>query len=181
MRILRDVEGGVLWLMADNPWAAANLRKEARARGIDEGRLVFAPRVPLARHLARHRLADLFLDTLPYNAHTTASDALWMGLPVLTCIGESFAGRVAASLLHAVGMPDLVAATLDAYEERATALARDPRSLSAIRERLAGHLRDAPLFDAGVFARDLETAYRAMHARKLAGLLPDHIDAGEAI
>jgi len=181
MRILRDVDGSVLWLMEDNAWAAANLRKEARARGVDEERLVFARRVPLAQHLARHRLADLFLDTLPYNAHTTASDALWMTLPVLTCIGESFAGRVAASLVHAVGMGELVVVTLDEYEARATALARDAQALAALRDKLAASLRGAPLFDARAFTRDLEAAYRAMHARRLAGLPPDHIDAGEAI
>jgi protein O-GlcNAc transferase len=181
MRILREVEGSVLWLMQDNAWAAGNLRKEAHARGVDARRLVFARRVPLAEHLARHRIADLFLDTLPYNAHTTTSDALWMGLPVLTCLGESFAGRVAASLLKAIGMPELVAATPVEYEERAVALARDPRALRALRDKLAVQLRAAPLFDAGRFARDLENAYRAMHARMLAGLPPDHIDAGEAI
>ena len=177
MRVLRDVEASVLWLMEDNPWAAASLRKEARARGVDPARLVFARRVPLAEHLARHRLADLFLDTLPYNAHTTASDALWMGLPVLTCIGESFAGRVAASLLHAVAMPELVVASLDEYEARAIALARDAQALSSIRDKLAAHLRDAPLFDAAGFTRDLERAYAAMHARRLSGLPPDHIES----
>jgi predicted O-linked N-acetylglucosamine transferase (SPINDLY family) len=178
MRILREVGGSVLWLMEDNPWAAANLREEARARGVDPARLVFARRVPLAEHLARHRLADLFLDTLPYNAHTTASDALWMGLPVLTCRGESFAGRVAASLLDAVAMPGLVAATLDQYEQRAVALARDAHALQSLRDRLAANLRGAALFDAGTFTRDLEKAYRAMHARALAGSAPDHLEIG---
>jgi predicted O-linked N-acetylglucosamine transferase (SPINDLY family) len=178
-RILREVDGSVLWLMEDNEWAAANLRSEAGARGVDPERLVFARRVPLAQHLARHRLADLFLDTLPYNAHTTASDALWMGLPVLTCRGESFAGRVAASLLEAVGMPELVVPTLDAYEKRAVELARDTEEFSALRRKLAANLRDAPLFDGGVFTRDLERAYRAMHERRLAGLPPESIDLRE--
>ena len=126
----------------------------------------------------RHRLADLFLDTLPYNAHTTASDALWMGLPVLTCRGESFAGRVAASLLDAVAMPELVVATLDEYEQRAVALARDAQGLRALRDTLAANLHDAPLFDAAAFTRDLEKACRAMHDRALAGLPPDHLDIG---
>jgi predicted O-linked N-acetylglucosamine transferase (SPINDLY family) len=175
-RILRGVDHSVLWLIADNAWAASNLRKEAHARGVDPARLVFAPRVPLEAHLARHRLADLFLDTLPYNAHTTASDALWMGVPVLTCMGESFAGRVAASLLHAVGMPELVMPTLEAYEARAVELARDTQALRAVRDALAAKLRDAPLFDGRRFARDLEAAYRAMHARHAAGLPPDHIE-----
>jgi len=181
MRILRSVDGSVLWLMEDNPWAAANLRKEARARDVDPARLVFARRVPLAQHLARHRIAGLFLDTLPYNAHTTASDALWMGLPVLTCIGESFAGRVAASLLNAVGMPELVVATLGEYEERATALGRDAQALSALRSKLSASLAAAPLFDGKSFTRDLERAYRTMHERRLGGLPPGHIDLGEAI
>lgn len=178
MRILGAVDGSVLWLMQDNPWAAENLRKEARARGVAPERLVFARRVPLAGHLARHRLADLFLDTLPYNAHTTASDALWMGLPVLTCLGESFAGRVAASLLGAVGMEELVTDSPHAYEARAVDLARDARALSVLREKLLRNLQGAPLFDAGHFARGLEGAYRAMHERALAGLPPDHLAVG---
>ena len=181
MRILREVDRSVLWLMKDNPWAAANLRKEALARGVDAARLVFARRAPLPAHLARHHLADLFLDTLPYNAHTTASDALWMGLPVLTCLGDSFAGRVAASLLTAAALPELVAATLDAYEARAIALARNAKVLALLRDKLARSVREARLFDGAAFARDIEAAYRAMHARRIAGLPPDHIAAGEAI
>src|SRR5262249_17756404 len=113
MRLLRTVDGSVLWLLRDNSSAEANLRKEAVAQGIDPARLVFGSRMPLKDHLARQRLADLFLDTLPINAHTTASDALWAGLPLLTCCGESFAGRVAASLLNAVGLPELVTHNLD--------------------------------------------------------------------
>ena len=116
MAILGQVEGSVLWLLEDNARAAENLRKEAAARGVDPKRIVFAKRVPLADHLARHRLADLFLDTLPYNAHTTASDALWAGLPVLTRTGETFAGRVATSLLNAIGLPELVTRTREEYE-----------------------------------------------------------------
>jgi predicted O-linked N-acetylglucosamine transferase (SPINDLY family) len=173
MRILREVEGSVLWLMEDNRWAARNLRGHAVVHGVDPARLVFAPRVPISDHLARHRLADLFLDTLPYNAHTTASDALWMGLPVLTCLGDTFAGRVAASLLRAAGVPELVAPTLDDYEARAVALARDPAALAAIRRRLDA--ATAP-FDAATFTRDLERAYRTMAARQRAGLAPAHVD-----
>ena len=123
MRILKQVEGSVLWLLEDNETAANNLRREAEARGVEPARLVFARRMPLPEHLARHRAADLFIDTLPYNAHTTASDALWAGLPVLTRIGESFAGRVAASLLNAVGLPELITATQEQYEAMAVALA----------------------------------------------------------
>ena len=141
MRLLHQVEGSVLWLLRDNEGAERNLRKEAQQRGIDPARLVFADRLPPEEHLARHRLADLFLDTLPYNAHTTASDALWAGLPVLTCMGDAFAGRVAASLLHAVGLPELVTANLDDYEALALKLARDPALLAEIKAKLA-HNRD---------------------------------------
>ena len=141
------------------------LRKEAEARDIAPDRLVFAPRLPSADHLARHRLADLFLDTLPCNAHTTASDALWAGLPLVTCPGRSFASRVAGSLLHAVGLPELVTATLDEYEALALRLARDPSWLSGIRNRLAQNRLTAPLFDSDRFCRHLEHAYQEMWER----------------
>lgn len=176
MRILKAVEHSVLWLFEDNPTAAANLRKEAEARGIDRARLVFAKRMPLDEHLARHRLADLFIDTLPYNAHTTASDALWAGLPVLTCAGTSFAARVAASLLKAVGLPELVAATQQEYERMAIELAADSARLSAIRQKLQGNRLKAPLFDARLFATHVEAAYQAMYDRYQAGLPPAHIE-----
>ncbi len=175
MRILARVQNAVLWLIEDNVTAAANLRREAMRRGIDPGRLVFAGRLPLAEHLARHRLADLFLDTLPYNAHTTASDALWAGLPVLTRLGEAFAGRVAASLLSAVGLPELVAATEAAYEDLAVDLASNPAQLRHIKDKLAAQRSTAPLFDPARFARHLEDAYALMVARLDAGLAPDHI------
>src|SRR5471030_3111665 len=125
MRILKKVEGSVLWLLEDSAAAAANLRREAASRGVGPDRLVFAGRMPLPEHLARHRCADLFLDTLPYNAHTTASDALWAGLPVLTSLGGTFAGRVAASLLHAIALPELITASLPDYEQLAVLLATD--------------------------------------------------------
>jgi predicted O-linked N-acetylglucosamine transferase (SPINDLY family) len=166
----------VLWLLADTPRAISNLRDAARARGIDPGRLVFAPRMDPDDHIARHRCADLFLDTLPYNAHTTASDALWAGLPVLTRAGRSFAARVAASLLHAVGLPELVTDDQAAYEARAISLARDPVARDALRARLVANRDSAPLFDAARFARNLETAYRAVHDRHLRGLPPAAID-----
>jgi predicted O-linked N-acetylglucosamine transferase (SPINDLY family) len=143
---------------------------EAAARGVAADRLVFAPRLPsVADHLARHRLADLFLDTLPYNAHTTASDALWAGLPVLTCRGGSLAGRVAASLLHAVGLDELAVPDLAAYEALALGLAREPARLGALRRRLAADRATAPLFDTPRFARNLEVAYRRMWETRLAG------------
>lgn len=175
MRILAAVPGSVLWLMADNAAAAANLRKEAAARGIAPERLVFAPRAALPDHLARHACADLFLDTLPYNAHTTASDALWAGLPLLTCAGATFAGRVATSLLTHVGLPDLVASSPDDYERRAVALATDPQALAALRARLEANRLTTPLFDTARFTRQLERAFEAMHARRREGLAPDHL------
>jgi protein O-GlcNAc transferase len=176
MRILAAVDGGVLWLLADSPRAVSNLRDAARARGIDPDRIIFAPRMNPDDHIARHRCADLFLDTLPYNAHTTASDALWAGLPVLTRAGRSFAARVAASLLHAVGLPELVTDDQATYEARAIALARDPAARAALRARLAANRDNAPLFDAPRFARGLETAYRTVHARHRQGLPPAAID-----
>jgi predicted O-linked N-acetylglucosamine transferase (SPINDLY family) len=165
MRLLRDVDGSVLWLLEGNPPAPSNLRREAARRGIAAERLVFAPKMPLAEHLARHRLADLFLDTMPWNAHTTASDALWAGLPVLTTIGTTFAGRVAASLLRAVGMDELVTRSLDEYEALALALACDPVRLADVRQRLARNRDTHPLFDTDHGRRTIESAYAEMHAR----------------
>jgi predicted O-linked N-acetylglucosamine transferase (SPINDLY family) len=175
MRILKAVEGSALWLLEDNATAAANLRREAAARGVDPDRIVFAGRLPLPEHLARHRCADLFLDTLPYNAHTTASDALWAGLPVLTCVGETFAGRVAASLLSALQLPELVTTTLEGYASLAIALATQPAEKARIKQKLADHRLTTPLFDTGLFTRHIEAAYTAMHERHAAGLAPDHI------
>lgn len=168
-RILAAVPGSVLWLYAGNPQVAANLRREGEARGLDPGRLVFAGPIPHAEHLARHRLADLFLDTLPYNAHTTASDALWAGLPVLTRRGTTFAGRVAASLLRAAGLPELIVDGQEAYEAAAVDLARSPQRLRGLRERLIRDRQTCPLFDTPRFTRHLEAAYRAMWDIHLAG------------
>ena len=175
MRILKRVDGSVLWLLEANASAASNLRKEAGARGVDPERLVFAKPMSLPDHLARHRLADLFLDTLPYNAHTTASDALWVGLPVLTRIGETFAGRVAASLLTAIGLPELITATPQAYEELAIELANNPEKLAAISQKLANNRLTTPLFDTKLFTQHIEAGYTAMYERYQAGLPPDHI------
>ena len=176
MRILERVRGSVLWLLQDNAKAADNLRKEAQARGVDAERLVFATRMPPSEHLARHRAADLFLDTLPYNAHTTASDALWAGLPVLTCLGETFVGRVAASLLNAAGLPELVTTTLEDYERLAIELAANPDRLAAIRAKLSDHRLTTPLFDTRLFTSHIEAAYSAMYARHQADLTPDRIE-----
>jgi protein O-GlcNAc transferase len=165
MRILAAVDGAVLWLLEDNDAATRNLRAAAAALGIAPERLRFAPRIALDEHLARHALADLFLDTLPYNAHTTASDALWAGLPVLSCLGSTFPGRVGASLLHALDLGDeLLAPDMAAYEARAVALARAPARLAAIRARLAAARATAPLFDTPAYCRDLERAFEALLA-----------------
>jgi len=167
MRLLLGVEGSLLWLLEDNLSAMRNLRREAEERGVAASRLVFAPRLPPDEHLARHALADLFLDTLPYNAHTTASDALWAGLPVVTCIGNTFAGRVAASLLKAACLPELITESLAAYEALALNLARDPGALSALKTKLAQNRDTCPLFDTARFTRNLEAAYIAMHERAM--------------
>jgi predicted O-linked N-acetylglucosamine transferase (SPINDLY family) len=162
MRLLQAVPASVLWLFRDNAGAEDNLRREAQARAIDPARLVFAGRLKLDEHLARHRLADLFLDTLPYNAHTTASDALWTGLPVLTCQGQAFAARVASSLLNAVGLPELVTTNLADYEALARSLAQDAARLGAIRAKLADNRDTHALFDTDRFRRNLEAAYLRM-------------------
>src|SRR5262249_4246027 len=169
MRLLRAIPDSVLWLVRDNTWAAENLGRAAQARGVPQERLVFAPRVPLPEHLARHRLADLFLDTLPYNAHTTASDALWAGLPVVTCAGRSFPARVAGSLLRTVGLPELVTTSLDEYEELALRLAGSPELLAGLRTRLQTNRSTSPLFDAARLCRHLEAAYLEMWRLRQAG------------
>ena len=172
---MTQVESSVLWLLEANVFAANNLKKEAAARGVSPERLVFAKPMPLPEHLARHKLADLFLDTLPYNAHTTASDALWAGLPVLTCLEKTFAGRVAASLLNAIGLPELIATTPEAYEQMALDLAMHPEKLAAIKHKLAENRLATPLFDTKLFTRHIEVAYTMMYERHQAGLAPDHI------
>jgi len=178
MRLLRDVDGSVLWLLRGNASVPRNLRREAMARGVAPERLVFADRVPLADHLARHRLADLFLDTLPYNAHTTASDALWAGLPVLTCLGTTFAGRVAASLNAAIGLSDLTTRTLRDYESLAFHLATDPVMLAETKQKLARHRESHPLFDTDRFRRHLEAAYIMMWKRYQRGEPPASFTTG---
>ncbi len=164
MRLLQAVPGSVLWLLQGNASIGANLRREAAARGVDPARLIFAGRATPEAHQARQQLADLFLDTLPYNAHTTASDALWAGLPLVTTPGNSFPARVAASILTACDMAELVTPDLAAYEALALALARDPARLAALRAKLAAGRATAPLFDTARFTRNLEAAYAAMLA-----------------
>jgi protein O-GlcNAc transferase len=172
MRLLRSVPGSVLWLLESNGLVKGNLRSEAKKRGVDPDRLIFAPVVPLAEHLARHRHADLFLDTLPCNAHTTASDALWAGLPVLTCRGDTFAGRVAGSLLTAVGLPQLIAGSLEDYEQLALALASTPRRLAALRQELEQKRAASSLFDLPTYTANIEAAYTRMWQTWLAGGKP---------
>jgi predicted O-linked N-acetylglucosamine transferase (SPINDLY family) len=177
MRLLGQVEGSVLWLLQSA--AEQNLRKAAREHGIDPARLVFAARVGPAEHLARHARADLFLDTFRYNAHTTASDALWAGLPLVTLPGKSFAARVGASLLHALGLSELVAETPEAYERLALALAGDRPRLAALKQKLAAARPTAPLFRSAEFTRRLERAYDQAYARHLAGEAPADIAVAE--
>jgi predicted O-linked N-acetylglucosamine transferase (SPINDLY family) len=175
MRILRRVEGSVLWLYENRPGTAESLRRNARARGVDPDRLVFAAHLPHAEHLARLRCADLVVDTLPYNAHTTASDALWAGVPVLTRIGRTFPGRVAASLLEAIGLPELIAKTPEEYEALAVGLASSPARLAGLRDRLAANRLARPLYDTALFARHLEAAFTMMVERQRSGLEPCHL------
>ncbi len=164
MRLLARIEGSVLWLPKDNEQAAANLAQEAEARGVARNRLVFTGRVPAHEdYLARHRCADLFLDTFNYNAHSTASDALWAGLPLITKCGHSFPARVAASLLHAVGMPELVTETIEDYEQLAFALATQPERMAAVKAKLEANRLTTPLFNTEAFTRDIEAAYDAMY------------------
>jgi len=175
MRILRQVDGSVLWLLQDSEAAAGNLRREAERHGVSAERLAFARRVPLPEHLARHRAADLFLDSLPYNAHTTASDALWAGLPVLTLAGESFAARVGASLLGAIGLPELITTSPEQFETLAVELAASPGRLAQIRSKLWRNRLTTPLFDSAGFTRRLEEAYAQMYRRHQAGAAPEDI------
>jgi protein O-GlcNAc transferase len=176
MRILKQVDGSVLWLFEGDATAADNLRREAVARGVHAERIIFAKYTPLlSHHLARYQLADLFLDTLCYNAHTTASDALWAGLPVLTCLGNTFAGRAAASLLNAIGLPELITTTLEAYEQMAIDLATRPEKLAIIKRKLAQNRLTTPLFDTKLFTKHIEAAYTEMYERHRIGLPPDHI------
>jgi predicted O-linked N-acetylglucosamine transferase (SPINDLY family) len=175
MRLLKAVDGSVLWLYEDNAAAANHLRQEAEKRGVHPSRLVFAKRMPLAEHLARHQLADLFIDAFPCNAHTTASDALWAGLPVLTLMGNAFASRVAASLLNAIELPELITSTPQAYEALAIEIAKNPEKLAALKQKLASNRLTTPLFDTPQFTKDLERSYVQIYERYQADLPPEHL------
>lgn len=175
MRLLGNVEGSVFWLLKSNAWAERNLKREAEARGIKGERLIFAEQLPQAEHLARLQLADLFLDTFNYNAHTTASDALWAGLPVLTKLGQGFPARVAASLLNAAGLPELITHSEEAYEALALDLARHPERLGQIKSKLAANRLTQPLFDSEQYTRHLEAGYQAAYDLFRKGRNPEDI------
>jgi len=177
MRILKASEGSVLFLYADNEKTQDNLRKEAEVRGISSQRLVFGKSLPGEDYLARYKSCDLFLDTAPYNAGTTASDALWVGLPVLTLTGKSFASRMAASLLNAIGLSELITISQEAYEAKAIEFARSPEMLTDIKEKLMKNRTSSPLFDTPLFINHLEVIYTQMMNRYLADLPPDHLHA----
>jgi protein O-GlcNAc transferase len=176
MRLLNKVDDSVLWLFGSNPAVSRNLREAAKYRNIAPERLVFS--IFAKNHsdyLARYRVADLFLDTFPFNAGGTASDALWTGLPLLTCSGQTYTARMAGSLLHAIGLPELITTTLEAYEDKAIDLATHPEKLAAIRHKLAENRLIMPLFDTQLFTKHIETAYTAMYERYQMGMPPDHI------
>jgi predicted O-linked N-acetylglucosamine transferase (SPINDLY family) len=175
VRILKAVEGSVLFLYAENQLVEENLKKEAEVRGINGARLVFGRSIPADQYLARYRTCDLFLDTTPYNAGTTASDALWTGVPILTLLGQSFAGRMAGSLLNAIGLPELITRTQEEYEALAIELALNPKRLADTKLKLANNRSITPLFDTPLFTKNLEAAYIKMYERYRADLQPDHI------
>ena len=175
MSVLSERPGSVLWLLADHDETVRQLRLAASGHGIDPNRLVFAERTALPQHLARHAQADLFIDTWPYNAHTTASDALWTGLPVVTCAGQTYASRVGASLLRACGLPQLITHDPQAYRHKILELSAAPQSLQAIRRQLLDTRLAVPLFDTERFTRHLERAYDMAWERHAQGLPPDHL------
>ena len=175
MRLLSKVEGSVLWLLKSNNWAEQNLRKEAQAKGINSNRLVFAEKISQAEHLARQTLADLFLDTFNYNAHTTASDSLWAGLPVVTKMGKGFAARVAGSLLTAVGLVELITETEQNYEALILELATNPTKLAKIKEKLVANRLTQPLFNTELYTKHLENGYQQAYQNYLDGNSPQTI------
>ena len=180
MSVLRKVDGAVLWLLRTNERAEMNIKSEAKKRGVDPNRLIFAKKLPQAEHLARHKHADLFLDTFCYNAHTTASDALWAGLPVITKKGEQFAARVSASLLTAVGLPELITETDADYENLIIELANQPEKLSKIRSKLQSNRLTKPLFDTKRYTRNFEAGLLQAYDLYFNGEQPRHIYVKDA-
>jgi predicted O-linked N-acetylglucosamine transferase (SPINDLY family) len=175
MRLLGKVEGSVLWLLKSNKWAEQNLKQQAKARGVIAERIIFAERMPQAEHLARHRLADLFIDTFNYNAHTTTSDALWAGLPVVTKVGDGFSARVAGSLLNAIGLPELVTTAEQDYEELILELATNPTKLAKVKDKLAINRLTQPLFNTELYTKHLENGYQQAYQNYFDGKSPKTI------
>ena len=169
MRILTQVKGSVLWMRRSKQWSELNIKKEAKKRKVDPDRIIFAEKVPMSEHLSRHRLADLFLDTFTFNAHTTATEALWAGLPVVTQVGEGFVARVAGSLLTAIDLPELSTENEEAYEALALTLATDPKRLGKIKSKLDRNRLTQPLFNSEMYTRHLEAGYQMAYERYFNG------------
>ena len=177
MRLLKKVEGSVLWLTGDNFTGAKNLQKEANQRGVDSNRLIFAKAMPLlADHLARHKSADLFIDTFPYCAHTTCSDALWSCLPIVTRMGQSFESRVAGSILSAIDLSELISHTEKEYEDLALKLATNSEKLSEIRNKLKINRNTKPLFNTSLYTKNIESAYKTIYEKYLNKLPIENIE-----
>ena len=176
MRLLKRIENSVLWVLSENINISKNLKKEATLRGVDFNRIVFAERIKMNEHLARQKVADLFIDTFPYTGHTPVSDALWAGLPVLTRIGKSFASRVSASLLNAIGLSALVTNSEKGYEDLAIELATNSAKLEEIKNKLKNNRNTKALFNTSVFTRNIEKAYSLMYKRYLINLPLDNIE-----
>ena len=176
MNLLKSINNSVLWILPQNETATKNLQKEAALRNVNPKRIIFAQRMKMSDHLARHKAADLFIDTFPYTAHTTASDALWAGLPVLTRIGESFASRVAASLLNAIELSELVTYTKKEYENKAIELANNPNTLKEIKNKLNKNRHTKPLFNTKLFTNNLEMAYLKIYEKYVDNKKPDNIE-----
>jgi predicted O-linked N-acetylglucosamine transferase (SPINDLY family) len=173
--LLNKVENSVLWLRQSNQFSHRNMKNEAQKRNVDPSRLVFADIIPMSEHLARHSLANLFLDTFNFNAHTTATDALWAGLPVVTKVGLGFAARVAGSLLNAVGLPELITETEKDYEALILELATNPKKLSEVKEKLANNRLTQPLFNTELYTKHLENGYQQAYQNYFDGNLPQTI------
>ena len=176
MNLLKSINNSVLWILSQNETAVKNLQKEATIRNVNPDRIKFAQHMEMSEHLSRHRAADLFIDTFPYNAHTTASDALWAGLPVLTLMGESFASRVGGSLLNAIDLPELITHTKKEYEDKAIELANNKSLLNKIRNKLNKNRLVKPLFNTKLFTKNLEKAYLMIYEKYIDNKKPENIE-----